>query len=172
MGMDVFGKDPRSKTGEYFRRNVWGWRPLWEYMENVHPELVASVTNGHTNDGDGLDNDGSIVLGKALLLDVDSNVAQEYIEARNKAIEELPRVLCTICDGAGIRTDAIGLEMGQPTKLLDPTQAVVLGRTEGWCNGCDGMGDKESWESNYGLYLDDIVEFAEFLLDCGGFEIC
>ncbi|QOR55575.1 MAG: hypothetical protein UMS36scaffold28_65 [Phage 59_13] len=29
MGMDVYGVKPKSKQGEYFRNNVWSWRPLW-----------------------------------------------------------------------------------------------------------------------------------------------
>jgi hypothetical protein len=28
MGMDVYGKEPKSDKGEYFRNNVWWWRPL------------------------------------------------------------------------------------------------------------------------------------------------
>jgi len=28
MGMDVFGRNPDSKVGEYFRANVWSWHPI------------------------------------------------------------------------------------------------------------------------------------------------
>ena len=27
MGMDVYGLEPRKEKGEYFRNNVWWWRP-------------------------------------------------------------------------------------------------------------------------------------------------
>ena len=27
MGMDVYGRNRCSKEGEYFRNNVWWWRP-------------------------------------------------------------------------------------------------------------------------------------------------
>jgi hypothetical protein len=32
MGFDVYGKSARSEKGEYFRNNVWWWRPLAEYV--------------------------------------------------------------------------------------------------------------------------------------------
>jgi hypothetical protein len=171
MGMDVFGKAPRSTTGEYFRRNVWGWRPLWQYVQESHGDIVANV-DGDTNSGDGLGDEASVRLGKAILFDVDNGSAHVYVSLREDYLKNLEREQCTICNGTGIRTDAVGVEMKQPERVLDPTQQIVLGREKGWCNGCDGAGDKEPWETNYGLDLDDIIEFAEFLLDCGGFEIC
>jgi hypothetical protein len=171
MGMDVFGKNPKSKTGAQFSRTVWGWRPLWDYMEDLHGDIVYGV-DGHTNSGSGLNAQEAERLGKAILVDIDNNAAQTYLNAREQHLLSLPREECSICDGTGIRTDSIGVEMGQHTKQLDPTQALVLGRAKGWCNGCDGMGDKEAWAASYHVNLDDLVEFAEFLLECGGFEIC
>ena len=57
MGMDVYGVDPTTEDGAYFRRNVWGWRPLWTLVEciaeDVEFEAIADVS-GHFNDGDGL----------------------------------------------------------------------------------------------------------------------
>jgi hypothetical protein len=28
MGFDIFGVEPSSKAGRYFRNNIWWWRPL------------------------------------------------------------------------------------------------------------------------------------------------
>jgi DnaJ-class molecular chaperone len=171
MGMDVYGKNSDSEVGEYFRRNVWGWRPLWEYMEEVHGDLVDDV-DGHSNSGDGLDGPTSLRLSARLKLDVMSGKVTKYVAERNKTIAEMPRQKCTLCEGTGIRTDRIGKEHGQPTKVLTEEQVKFLKRTHGWCNGCDGRGDKDSWEASYFLEEADIEEFAEFLAHCGGFEIC
>ena len=38
MGMDVYGIAPTSERGEYFRNNVWWWRPLWDYCCEVDSE--------------------------------------------------------------------------------------------------------------------------------------
>ena len=32
MGFDLNGVNPISKKGEYFRANVWWWRPLWKFV--------------------------------------------------------------------------------------------------------------------------------------------
>ena len=35
MGMDVYGIAPEKEWGEYFRSNVWWWRPLWDYTAEI-----------------------------------------------------------------------------------------------------------------------------------------
>jgi hypothetical protein len=59
-----------------------------------------------------------------------------------------------------------------PERELSSEMASLTGRTHGFCNGCSGEGKTDAWETNYQLDLDDIKEFAEFLENCGGFEIC
>ncbi len=66
MGMDVFGTAPTTERGEYFRNNVWWWRPLWNYCIEVAPELTSEV-NGEYNNGDGLNAEGAIALSNILL---------------------------------------------------------------------------------------------------------
>ena len=171
MGMDVYGKNPKNTTGEYFRRNVWGWRPLWQYCENNYDDLVADVS-GHYNDGDGLDETGATELANRIFADLKSGKAQEYIDQRNAYLASLPREKCDLCSGTGVRDDEVGVANGMPSRKLSDEMAILLGRSIGWCNGCNGEGLKESWDTNYGLELDDLKEFAEFLKDSGGFEIC
>ena len=40
MGMDVYGKNQTSEKGSYFRNNVWWWRPLWNYCEELHGDIT------------------------------------------------------------------------------------------------------------------------------------
>lgn len=172
MGMDVYGKNPKSEAGSYFRRNVWGWHPLWDYVENQHPEIAELVEYAHSNDGDGLDEEKSLELAKLLMDDYNSGRVAEYITERNKALSELPFEDCQICEGTGIRTDELGVQAGWPEKELEPDIAIIVGRTNGSCNACGGVGKRENWATNYYLEEDDIKEFADFLVECGGFEIC
>jgi len=171
MGMDVMGKNATSKKGEYFRNNVWWWRPLWNYCEELHGEIVSQVEYGHSNDGDGLDADDARMLGEALLADIESGVTAEYHEQYRKYLSELPMKDCEYCGATGIRTDAVGVEHGMPTQELEPEVAILVGRTHGYCNGCRGEGRVEHFLTNYDFSVDNVREFAEFLLDCGGFEI-
>lgn len=155
MGMDVYGKAPAAEVGEYFRRNVWGWHPLWEYVQDEHPDIAGLVEHGHTNDGDGLDADASAELARRLRADVATGRALAYVDRRDARLGALPRVPCNICEGTGQRPDGLcGVEWKKPG-----------------CNGCDGLGHRSDFENMYYLSVSDLVEFAEFLEACGGFEV-
>ena len=90
MGMDVYGRSPASPVGEYFRRNVWGWRPLATFCTECFPDETAACTYWHSNDGDGLDRDGAIRLAECIEQAVDSGRAAAYIAAREAALATLP----------------------------------------------------------------------------------
>lgn len=171
MGMDVYGKNPTSEKGIYFRRNVWGWHPLWEYVENRHPEIAALVEYAHSNDGDGLDEEASNLLANKLREDLAAGLVTAYVAERNEALANLPMEVCQYCDSTGIRSDEVGLEFGMPTRELSPEQAIILGRTHGTCNACQGLGERVPFDTNYDLEETDIQDFAEFLEASGGFEI-
>ena len=57
MGMDVYGKDPRSEKGKYFRASVWSWRPLNALMFEVGVITESERDKMSLNDGEGLEKD-------------------------------------------------------------------------------------------------------------------
>jgi len=171
MGMDVYGLAPVTPAGEYFRRNVWGWHPLWTYCEDRHEDIAGAVQYAHFNSGDGLDADASRILAARLFADVDSGAATEYVRARDLILSAIPDTTCQLCEGTGIRTDEVGVDMGMPRRELNIDQVAKLGRKHGWCNGCFGEGTTMAWEREYKLTVNDISEFAVFLNTCGGFSI-
>ena len=62
MGMDVFGVNPKSEAGKYFRANIWSWRPIHELIERANvlpPDLVYHMG---FNDGYGPDEQQSLLL--------------------------------------------------------------------------------------------------------------
>lgn len=172
MGMDVYGKNPTSEVGEYYRQSVWGWHPLWHYVELYHEQYASKVQHGHSNDGDGLEAEDSSQLALCLKQDLITGMAKQRLDEWQRQLDELPMENCHICEGSGIRTDKVGVESGQDKKELSAEQSEKYGRRIGWCNGCDGNGKVEPFQKNYSTSLDDIREFADFLADCGGFEIC
>lgn len=173
MGMDVYGKAPSAESGEYFRNNVWSWRPLWAYVCAEFGELAGDDPElGHLNDGYGLDAFGATRLGLALLEAVESGKTEQ---ARLKYLQELadlPRNDCIYCEATGVRSDEVGREMGMPDKALKPEVAILVGREFGWCNGCDGIGTQEHFAHHYHFDVENVKEFGEFLVASGGFEIC
>ncbi len=165
MGMDVYGKAPTTEAGAYFRNNVWWWGPLADFLLTTYPDLTASCTYWHSNDGDGLDDVRSTALAEAIERDLASGKVAEYAKRYEAEVGALPDVECFICHGAGVRTDEVGRKYGydQPRNLDTGT---------GGCNGCRGTGRTEAWEKNYPFDVENVREFAEFLRGCGGFEIC
>jgi hypothetical protein len=151
MGMDVYGTEPKNEKGEYFRNNVWWWHPLWSYCQENYPSITASVQNGHDNSGDGLGDEDSIKLGIALKKDIDSGKTLAYEEKRRSYLAGLPLEPCIYCKSTGIRKDAY---------------------VDGLCNSCSGSGSVKSFETNYPFSSENLQEFAEFLINCGGFSIC
>jgi hypothetical protein len=55
MGMDVFGRNPDSKAGEYFRANVWSWRPIHDLIIRLCSDFLDKEILGSLgyNDGSG-----------------------------------------------------------------------------------------------------------------------
>jgi hypothetical protein len=156
--MDVYGKTPSQEEGKYFRNNVWWWRPLWDYcLENV--PVAQKVTYGHSNDGDGLDAEDSVIMADALDELIKSGHTAQWKKERDAEIEALPLVECEQCHGKGYRSDPIVKtmpELGEP----------------GGCNGCSGHGKKLPWDAHYPFEVENVQEFANFCRHSGGFEIC
>ena len=172
MGMDVIGKAPVNETGEYFRNNVWYWRPLWNYCEYVAPELTKSVKHGHSNDGDGLNAEEALLLGRMLFSEVVSGRAESYAVAYRQELADLALVDCELCQATGIRGADSPHGIDQSDKELSPEHQALYDRTHGWCNGCDGAGNKPHFATNYPFSVENVKEFAEFLQYSGGFSIC
>lgn len=174
MGMDVVGVKPSTKEGEYFRNNVWWWRGLWDYCANVGNDLIDGQTHeeGHMNGGAGLDAEGAKALGLLLLEEIESGRTAEYEEEYRKRLGDLPMIDCTYCNATGIRTDEVGLEHGMHDRALDEEIAAVVGRTHGTCNACRGYGQSPHFATNYPFDVENVRNFATFLIGSGGFAIC
>ena len=85
MGMDVYGRNPKNETGEYFRATVWSWRPLhWlcfiskfrHEEETGYDDLIPDKTfeGMEYNDGFGLRSDRKCNLLSDYLQDVVDNL--------------------------------------------------------------------------------------------------
>jgi len=164
MGMDVFGKNPKTEKGSYFRNNVWYWHPLWDYCIHVLPDIANKVKYAHSNDGDGLNSVNSRKLGFALRKSIESGEAQEYIDKRQDYLDNLSNQPCH-CTGVSLLESFVhDGEMPFPkTQPKDPNPE---------CHSCKGTGNIPNFQTSYHLTLDNISNFSEFLLDCGGFQIC
>ena len=154
MGMDVIGKNPTKPEGKYFGSNVWYWHPLWDYCETIAPEITSRVRNAHFNDGDGLEAAEALRLGERLTEEIESGRALEAVEKFNAERNSIPNERCDICDGTGKRAEPPAIGPGNMP-----------------CNACGGKGERRPISAWYGMHIEHVKKFAEFLKHCGGFEI-
>lgn len=157
----------RSRPGVYFRASIWSWRPLWDYVCAVGHDLIGEETARVCtyNDGGGLDETFSKLLAARVYASFRSGDVDAYLAEQKRILDGTPDETCTLCDGTGVRADAIGLEMRMTTKANPHTGKP------GWCNGCDGKGVIRPWQTHYSFTREHLLEFAEFLDHCGGFQV-
>lgn len=154
MGMDVYGKNPTSKAGEYFRNNVWSWRPLADYICSVAPEIAQHCKHWQTNDGDGLDADQAVALADKLESLLKSSEVDEYAKTYQENNDTTPDEICRICEGTGKRR-----------------KAPEIGAGDNHCNGCKATGKYRPSSTWYRFSAENVREFAQFSRHSGGFEI-
>lgn len=151
MGMDVYGNKPKNSKGEYFRNNVWYWHPLWDYCCEVAPDITKDVTYGHSNSGDGLNGYQSIQLAKALKVEIDAGRTESYRLLVEEKKENAPLEDC-YC----VVSMVYGIE-------------IIINDECKVCKGTRKIPSSLSW---YNFTVENVVEFIEFLENCGGFQIC
>lgn len=160
MGMDVYGKAATTKDGEYFRNNVWWWRPLADYCLSVAPETTKPCHHWHSNDGDGLNAAHSEALAQVLQAEIDSGRCASYAAIREAELNAMQNETCHLCEGTGTRKAAPEVGAG------DPKDGGIS------CNGCEASGSVRPYETMYGFSVENVQKFVVFLRACGGFSIC
>lgn len=152
MGFDVYGLEPEGKMGEYFRNNVWYWRPLWEYVCYVGSDLLTDEEKrqGSYNNGYKYSKNTALALADRLRIKVVEGHTQLWETERQEKLDSLPDEVCTFCNGTGERHDQY---------------------VDGTCNACKGKGKVRPSETWYPFEESNVIEFIEFLENCGGFEI-
>lgn len=160
MGMDVYGRKHTSPEGEYFRNNVWWWRPLADYVLKVAPEaLTGKCKHWHTNDGAGLNAADSAKLADLLQDEVDAGRTKTYERVYTSEQERTPNEPCDLCEATGTRKPV-------------PQRGAGDLATGIKCNACSGTGMVRPYSTQYPFREENVVEFVKFLRAGGGFRIC
>jgi DnaJ-class molecular chaperone len=150
MGFDVYGKAARSEKGEYFRNNVWWWRPLAEYVLGSVEMSQEEQEEWHSNSGQKVSAKTASRIADRLCALIASGETAQYQERYEAELAALPLETCELCRGTGRRNDEFA---------------------KGECNGCDGKGQRQAWATHYPFSVENVKDFADFCRDSGGFEI-
>jgi hypothetical protein len=155
MGMDVYGRNPTSERGYYFRNNIWEWPPLAEYCISVAPDICAACMHWYSNDGDGLDAAGAVALAEALQKEVASGRtetrAQRYASERGP----MPDEPCIFCGQTGVQQALPHAGGNLKYRGIKCT----------WCRGTGYIRPLPPFST------ENVSAFVTFLRESGGFAI-
>lgn len=154
MGVDITGRRPLNNAGEYFQTSWWCWRPMYAIINEVSTEYNIYVDTSlySSNDGAGLDNDE------------DCQVLAHSIEkwlAKN-ACELDDRIYLSL----GLWRKANGLEQIE----ADSQNGLLRYNGEILMTGLVGP-DGDLIYPLHSIDVPQVLQFVEFLKNCGGFEI-
>ena len=146
-----------DNPGEYFRNNVWWWRPLWAFISVVCDDILTEedVERGEYNDGHEINEEKAKVISERLQLYIDNGDAERWGKERQETLDAQEDEECNICDGTGNRQE--------------PPET---GAGDVKCNGCQGKGTVRPFNTQYPFDIENVQEFIKFAAQSGGFTIC
>ena len=172
MGMDVYGERPKSNRGEYFRNNVWWWRPLWNYVSIECSDIITKkdIERGHFNDCHLITETKAKQIADRLL-SLCKDGKPQAIQDKYEEDSEPQIKFNEMCDKAAkyLYDNIVDKQDG---KINCPAamKEYDLDNYERW-TALASMGKIQFVETSYPFDANNIKEFAEFCKDSGGFRI-
>lgn len=166
MGFDLYGRKQKSSKGEYFRSNVWWWRPLAEYVYN-HTNCVdeKDVQAWAHNDGHEVSEAEAKAIAKQLQHLISKGHTRDYEKRweheRKKAEDYNKRI-----------EKSLSVLEKQVAKKLGKAEVAPKDFPEKEKQEWDKLYDMKVWSAHYPFSVNHVAEFAEFCEESGGFKIC
>ena len=156
----------KEVVGDYFRSNVWWWRPLASYVINYTgcvDENDAEMWS--TNDGHEVDGETAQQIHNQLQVLIESGHTQkfqdDYEKERVKAEKHNDKVekeLKKFCESV--------------EKKLGKTNLAPMDFPKADHDEWERIYHKRKWNASYPFSVEHVKEFAEFCRFSGGFKIC
>jgi len=156
----------KEVVGDYFRSNVWWWRPLASYVikyTGCVNEDDAEMWG--TNDGHEVDDETAQQIHNQLQVLIESGHTQKFqddyekerlkAEKHNDKVEKELKKFC----------DSVEKKLGKTN--LAPADFPKADHDE-W----ERIYHKRKWNASYPFSVEHVKEFAEFCRFSGGFKIC
>jgi len=156
-----------ATPGSYFRRNVWGWRPLWQFACVIAEGILDDQDehSGGFNEGHEIDAEKAVAVADMLVGAIEDGRLDEYLETERKELSEIPLRPCPRCTGSGWEPDS---SIEDSKKF--PGNPYPEGEDE--CVTCNGQGHMPAMATYYRFGVEDVQAFEIFCRESGGFEIC
>lgn len=160
MGVDISGRKPKTKAGDYFCSNWWGWRPIHSISEAamINSKLDYDTSYWGSNDGKGLRTQKQCdKLADAIELLI-SNSYNEYLTEDDDRIYICMGSWCEAGTGQFVPSE-FTQSLNEQYEYGDILYGPVVAE-----NGT-------MVESSYSTSLGRLKEWIVFLRNCGGFKI-
>ena len=160
---DQFQED---NPGEYFRNNVWWWRPLWNFVCYTCDDFLTQedMDKGGSNSGDEISKTKAIKIGKRLSEKIADGTA-DMVHRRYELASARAKV----------KNDSIQIKMDKVSKECKNKHGkdlVPANYPEPYKTQWNKLYDSKSWDDSYPFNKDNVENFAKFCLESGGFNIC
>jgi len=169
MGFDLYSTgNHKSQKGEYFRNNVWWWRPLWDWTYEQCQDILSDkeYERGTYNDCYAIDGERANKIADRLLDRLDDARAYRIaMENDHKPKEEYNKLLT---EAAEIFYNKIVNK--QNGKITCPGDLKELDK-DAYDRWSALMFDMQYRETSYPFHENNVKEFAEFCKESGGFTI-
>ena len=155
-----------DNPGEYFRNNVWWWRPLWSFVCYTCDDFLTEkdMDKGHSNSGDRISKTKAVKIGKRLSQKIADGTADEIYKKYELAAAR-----------ARVHNELIDKELDKINKECKEKHGnnLVPGNyPEPYKTLWDKTYREKSWDDSYPFNKENVETFAKFCLQSGGFEIC
>ena len=161
MGFDLYGQEPKNKFGEYFRQNVWGWRPIWEYVCTHHADSLDQKTleMGNYNEGHIVSKQQATTLANKIHVDLQDGTVSDFVKMVEDSVKK-----------AKEHNKFIDKQMNDLLAKHNVKAACDLEpkHKEEW----DKIYAEHDWADSYPFAVDNLESFIKFCRESGGFEIC
>ena len=167
---DLQRKFRDANPGEYFRANVWFWRPIWNFVCEVCPDILTEedYKRGHYNDNHLIEEDRAKDIAKRLRekMDLARERQKKYeIEAPNKT-----KFNNMLEEAANFIFNKISKPKSELITCPGDMQIHDPENYERW-EKLTHYGNLKFDEMSYPIDADFIEEFANFAEHSGGFRI-
>ena len=156
----------KEVVGDYFRSNVWWWRPLAGYViQYTGCVSEEDAEKWSYNDGHEVDDETAKQIHNQLQVLIESGHTQKFqddyekervkAEKHNNKVEKELKKFC----------DSVEKKLGKTN--LAPNDFPKADKDK-W----DEIYNKKLWSASYPFSVEHVKEFAEFCRYSGGFRIC
>ena len=155
-----------DNPGDYFRNNVWWWRPLWNFVCESCADFLTDndMGKGDSNSGYKISKTKANKISKRL-----------FEKIANGSVDELERYHSLRMAKARAHNKEVREELdriGDECKAEHGDDLVPANYPEPYKTQWDETYAKEDWAASYPFNAENVKSFAEFCQQSGGFQIC